>query len=296
MTKIKPNQPCPCGSGKKYKKCCCDQRTPHFLPIELPEGFDFRKLQAAHVDDTGKKVIFFTKDMLLNQLTRDTPPIEASFDAIAEVDLKASSIVFSKANGIIFPQVIKRRNDTTESQATCARLLMYALDSYIAAIHLARGGFRRQYGAMIRNVIETLAVVLLIHSKPDEALPEFNQDKLSSTKAISFAKKILPFFGRFYGHLSDTFVHIGNMQNEISPLNKYDKEEEALKYILPSIRIHAWFIYIVAELVFYPFIAKPEYWRKLADLPEGIQFSYDPSAETKELLHEYLGAATDMVA
>ena len=22
MKKIKPNAPCPCGSGKKYKKCC----------------------------------------------------------------------------------------------------------------------------------------------------------------------------------------------------------------------------------------------------------------------------------
>lgn len=28
MKKIKRNDPCPCGSGKKYKKCCLSQQAP----------------------------------------------------------------------------------------------------------------------------------------------------------------------------------------------------------------------------------------------------------------------------
>ena len=24
--KVKPNEPCPCGSGKKYKKCCMGKK------------------------------------------------------------------------------------------------------------------------------------------------------------------------------------------------------------------------------------------------------------------------------
>lgn len=27
--KIGRNEPCPCGSGKKYKKCCIDKETTH---------------------------------------------------------------------------------------------------------------------------------------------------------------------------------------------------------------------------------------------------------------------------
>ena len=41
--KIGRNDPCPCGSGKKYKKCCMDkdqaaERARPALPIQLPNS------------------------------------------------------------------------------------------------------------------------------------------------------------------------------------------------------------------------------------------------------------------
>ena len=43
MAKIGRNQPCPCGSGKKYKRCCWDRdRAAHVQPAQPqanPETF-----------------------------------------------------------------------------------------------------------------------------------------------------------------------------------------------------------------------------------------------------------------
>ena len=42
MTKIGRNQPCPCGSGRKYKRCCGQRdRAVHMyaVPTEAPEGY-----------------------------------------------------------------------------------------------------------------------------------------------------------------------------------------------------------------------------------------------------------------
>ena len=43
--KIGRNDPCPCGSGKKYKKCCLDKdekkRREDAIPIETEKGFAY---------------------------------------------------------------------------------------------------------------------------------------------------------------------------------------------------------------------------------------------------------------
>lgn len=42
MAKIGRNNPCPCGSGKKYKRCCL-QKEADIMQRELPSGrFDYR--------------------------------------------------------------------------------------------------------------------------------------------------------------------------------------------------------------------------------------------------------------
>lgn len=41
MTKISRNDPCPCGSGKKYKKCC--------LPIKEAEAIEQRKISEQNI-------------------------------------------------------------------------------------------------------------------------------------------------------------------------------------------------------------------------------------------------------
>ncbi len=53
MGKIGPNEPCPCGSGKKYKKCCMSKSSdelskPTFLASNLTQGCleDFNALDS----------------------------------------------------------------------------------------------------------------------------------------------------------------------------------------------------------------------------------------------------------
>ena len=37
--KIGRNDPCPCGSGKKYKKCCIDREIVDFKPQKTKESW-----------------------------------------------------------------------------------------------------------------------------------------------------------------------------------------------------------------------------------------------------------------
>ena len=48
--KIGRNAPCPCGSGKKYKKCCLDKN------ITPPEALNYRRLSKA-LDELMPKLI-----------------------------------------------------------------------------------------------------------------------------------------------------------------------------------------------------------------------------------------------
>jgi hypothetical protein len=39
MSKIQPNDPCPCGSGKKYKKCCGNRPALKYKDVEFSNLF-----------------------------------------------------------------------------------------------------------------------------------------------------------------------------------------------------------------------------------------------------------------
>ncbi|EMS77447.1 SEC-C metal-binding domain-containing protein [Desulfotignum phosphitoxidans] len=43
MTKIGRNQPCPCGSGEKYKKCCLNKPKSDSLPEKKRDELDVLK-------------------------------------------------------------------------------------------------------------------------------------------------------------------------------------------------------------------------------------------------------------
>jgi len=43
--KVGRNDPCPCGSGKKYKKCCLDKQNFRFSPILAQTEYPFKKIQ-----------------------------------------------------------------------------------------------------------------------------------------------------------------------------------------------------------------------------------------------------------
>ena len=44
----KRNDPCPCGSGRKYKKCCINGVVPH-------QGYSFQDSEGLHVLGEGEK-------------------------------------------------------------------------------------------------------------------------------------------------------------------------------------------------------------------------------------------------
>src|SRR5262249_25866455 len=143
MKKVGRNEPCPCGSGKKFKFCHGTNRT-------LPPKENVAKVV---LDRANKRAVVVTKDILINQIFRDGPIIAKSFDSLTEKDISAISSVLADAIGIIFPHVVV---DAEDYRPTCARLLSSATTAFMASLEVARHGFRRPYGAMARQIIETL--------------------------------------------------------------------------------------------------------------------------------------------
>jgi hypothetical protein len=269
MEKVGRNALCPCGSGKKFKFCHGANRT---LPAK-------ENVAALLLDRENKRAVVVTKDILVNQILRDGPIIAKSFDRLTEKDIGAISSVLADAISIIFPHVVV---DTEDYKPTCARLLASATTAFMASLEVARHGFRRPYGAMARNIIESLATVLHIVVEPT-ALSQFNAGTLQSTKSITAAKKVLPPFGRQYGMLSDLFVHINKSHASFEPIVSYEKADTALGFIVSSLRSNAWLIYAVAELVFHDEIPAPRYWRNVG--PSA--FVYDPSDTERNRLREF---------
>jgi hypothetical protein len=135
---------------------------------------------------------------------------------------------------------------------------------------------------MARNLIEIVATVLHIAVEPG-ALTQFHAGKLQSTKSITVASKLLPDFGRQYGMLSEKFVHITKSHAGFDPIVAYEKDDDALGFIVVSLKSNAWLIYMVAELVFYDDISSPRYWRNLG---RG-HFVNDPSDEERSRLKRF---------
>ena len=156
MSKIGRNQPCPCGSGRKYKNCCGGRASLDQLGRSAPP--DPENVAGFYIDDESKKVFVVTKDVLLKQIQRDRPKIASSFDKLAGKDLVSMSALLGQAMSIVAPQYYLRIGNKTDRLAVCSRLLNHSMTTFVAAIDLARRGFRKQYGSLVRDVIETLRV------------------------------------------------------------------------------------------------------------------------------------------
>lgn len=65
MAKTGRNQPCPCGSGKKYKRCCWDKDQSAWVDVvhEMPPIFD-------HLADTADLYAIEELDRLSNSVVR----------------------------------------------------------------------------------------------------------------------------------------------------------------------------------------------------------------------------------
>ncbi len=67
MAKIGRNQPCPCGSAKKYKRCCWDQdRAAHIqtTPAVSPHGYHFAETE---LDQLSNSVVTLVHEGWLDE-------------------------------------------------------------------------------------------------------------------------------------------------------------------------------------------------------------------------------------
>jgi hypothetical protein len=165
---------------------------------------------------------------MLNQLHRDVPRIALSFDRCAGAELDNISELIGQTYGVLAPRIIGTTLTERDLTSTSARLLHHAGTTYVGAVHLARGGFRRQYMSLIRSVFETTAVVIRLCADP-KALANFYAGTLGSTKAVNAANKAFPLLGRIYGMLSNEFVHIGENQSAFERRGDYSTGDEDLK-------------------------------------------------------------------
>ncbi|MDE2228014.1 MAG: SEC-C domain-containing protein [Alphaproteobacteria bacterium] len=277
MTKPRRNDPCPCGSGKKFKVCHGFNR-----PWPKPEN-----IAAVFRNDREKKIAVVTRDIVLNQLTRDGPLIAASFDELGVADLREISAVYADAIAISWRFQIEHAADDDTLIPTCARLLMTAQETFIGSVDLARHGYRRQYGALVRNAVEALCTIITLMTEAG-ALDALHQKKLKSTHAVAQAKKAIPAIGYLYGLLSNSFVHVGTMHAAFEPLIRFRRGEESLGFLIPSMRSIAWLIYVVTELVFLKHVEKPRYWKKIGENELGYELAYDPSEDEKAWQKKFL--------
>jgi hypothetical protein len=228
---------------------------------------------------------------MLNQLRRDAPRIAGSFDECVGGELDKISELVGKTYGILAPKIIGTNLTEKDLTSTSARLLHHAATTFVGAVHLARGGFRRQYMVLLRSVIEAVAVVIRLCADP-EALANFYAGTLGSTKAVNAANKLFPVFGRIYAMLSNEFVHIGENQAAFERMGDYSKDDEDLELILTSMKVTAWVMYVAAELVFIEFVPRPRYWKIIAHHEGGtrVEVNYDPSEQERQWQAQFLGA------
>lgn len=233
------------------------------------------RVASAMIDPEAKKLYLFTDDMLINQLRREGPRIEASFDALCANDLAELSSLCSKANGLFFSGMAVGTKQEDDLRVACSQLLMNAANSFAAAVAVLRMGYVLQPGIILRSLLEAVSTSLHLLLNPMD-LHAYNSHTLQSPKTIAAAKKVLPPFGVLYGNFSDNFAHIGHLHKSITPVREYTERHEALNVNLSMLRIAAWLLYVTAELVFNELVASPRYWH-----PVEQGYAYAPSEDEK---------------
>lgn len=225
-------------------------------------------------------VMFVTKDMLTNQIYRDGPRIATSFDELARDAVRQCSEVMSMAQAMLIKHLPKIEDKGSE--ATCARLLFSAAHSYVAAIEVARKGYPRELGALMRLIVETIATALAIAINGAPTLEKFHKGKLETTKCIGIAKKALPFLGQLNGELSNNFVHIGALQDSIDGPTLYTKGDQRLDFVITTMKLMAMLLDIVTEVIFATDIENHRYWKR-----EGGGWTFEPTKKTREWMENF---------
>jgi len=277
-TKTRRNDPCPCGSGKKYKKCHGAPESPTPDP-RVPE-----KAVAGFMDHEKGAFVWMTRDMVLNQLRREGPKIAESFDNAFDAQLREISEEFAKTFALLsfgYKNCVGKKDERL--RCVCAELLVNAAYTLMGALELLRHGFRLQPGILIRSEIETICVALSLFSKPG-LLKEYEKGELDSTKMVGPAKKVLPFLGHLYGHFSEEFAHLGRLHRMLHSWDVFSPDDQAGVVNLRFIKLGLNLLMISAELVFPNFTTIHRYWKELA--PQT--YAYNPSHEERKWQETFL--------
>ncbi|MBU0492392.1 MAG: SEC-C domain-containing protein [Chloroflexi bacterium] len=263
---VQLSSPCPCGSGRKYGECC-----------GTPAAF--------HVDFLDRRIEVFTEAILVNTLRRENERKAALFDEQYKEELDAMSAEFARIVSALWAGIknLDENKAANTGQAAAASLLQYALKTTEAATDLLRRGYRHQVGMLMRNASEAIATVISIASNP-ETLDKVKTGKFKSPDAISEAKKIIPFFGRWYGELSSMFTHLNIDHFEWEPLLSQDDVLVTQTCIL-FIKTNLVLTSVATELIFYDYVATPRFWKEI----EPDAYMYAPDEDTWEWMKAFFG-------
>ena len=232
MTEISRKQPCPCGSGKRYKNCC----------RKLEKSPLVGKVIGSVFDHKNKQVVTYTDDMLVNQVKRDSSKIAFSFDKLCDEHLKEISKLISIVSMLVSYSLKELSDENHQLELACLELLANALNSFTASTTLLRDGYRLQPGILIRNIIETMSTVLHLFIHQGD-LSKFREGRLESPDTIAAARKVLPIFGRLYGFFSKEFAHLGTLHQSLQPLIPYTKFDDALSNNISFLRLTSLLMY-----------------------------------------------------
>ena len=236
------------------------------------------------VDEKNKTVTVLSKDILTNQVYRAGPSIAGSFDELGRGDINDCSEVFSR----ILTMLVRHLPNVEDqgSEATCARLLNSAAQTYIAALEVARRGYPREQGALTRIIVEIVSTVLAIVMDGGNALDKFHKGKLETTRTIGLAKKALPFIGKLNGILSNSFVHIGPLHNSVDLPKRYQKGDERFDSVIFLSRFTVLLLDIVTELIFSHELESLRYWRR-----KGEGWVFEPGEGTEKWMQSFIPEA-----
>lgn len=241
------------------------------------------KVLALLLDHETKQRMFFTKDMLTNQLNRDAPRIASSFDRVCGAELEAMSRVLSLAMTHLFVGM-RTLDADNKTRWFCFHILFNAAQSFSAGVALLRDGYRLQPGILVRSILETVSAALHLMMNPGD-VTKFESGELSSQKAVSSAKKIVPPLGQAYGFFSDHFAHIGAPHQMLQSHSPYEsRQDEDLDFNLMCLKWSIWLIYVVTELLFFDRLPSSRYWKKVGP----NQYAYAPSMKEREWLAQFL--------
>ena len=250
-----------------------------------PPGPSIVRVSALLFDPKDRQLVVFTDDMLINQLRREGPKIEASFDRLCETDLTQLSAFLSKSSSLLFSGLKSASRKDDELRVCCAQLLLNACNSFAVAVAVLRMGYVLQPGIVVRSLLEAVSTALHLIQKPAD-LRAYQRHELQSPKTMAAAKQALPMFGQLYGYFSDNFAHIGHLHKSVTPIREYTERHAALDVNMSFLRIAAWLVYVTSELVFNKIIDEPRYWH-----PVENGYRYDPSPSERDWMKAYFNLA-----